>query len=43
MKIFADKAIQREIKDLLINCLNHDKGCDWTGELRTSEVCGQLL
>lgn len=42
MQIFSDKAIQREIKDLIIKCSYHDRGCKWTGELRSSEVCGQL-
>ena len=31
--IFANKAIDREIRELLIYCTNKEKGCKWQGEL----------
>ena len=30
---FPNKAVDREIKSLLINCTNKEKGCKWQGEL----------
>ena len=34
--IFPDKATERKILSLAINCPS--EGCDWTGELRDKQV-----
>lgn len=37
-QLFEDKAFQREVLSQTVKCGNHDKGCTWTGELRSYEV-----
>ena len=32
-KMMPDKDIERRIKGLKIHCVNHQAGCDWTGEV----------
>nr|XP_011454006.2 TNF receptor-associated factor 6-B [Crassostrea gigas] len=34
-ELFEDKAFQREVLSQTVKCGNHDKGCTWTGELRS--------
>ncbi|XP_061196146.1 TNF receptor-associated factor 6-B-like [Saccostrea echinata] len=36
-ELFEDKAFQREVLSQTVKCGNHDKGCAWTGELRSYE------
>ncbi|XP_057302613.1 TNF receptor-associated factor 4-like [Hydractinia symbiolongicarpus] len=37
-KVFADKAAQRNIFDLIVKCSNHQQGCTWSDELRNIEA-----
>ena len=36
-KTMIDKKCERRIDDLVVHCPNHNKGCDWAGELRKVE------
>ena len=36
-KTMIDKKCERKINDLVVHCPNHNKGCDWAGELRNVE------
>ena len=38
LQVFLDKFIDREVKSLVLHCINYDQGCNWKGELSKREV-----
>jgi len=37
---YPDRAVQRNIMDILVKCVHHTTGCPWTGQLKNWEVRG---
>lgn len=42
-QVFLDRFIEREIQSMLVHCVHHDQGCDWTDELKKREVYSSRL
>jgi hypothetical protein len=39
MQSYPDKAVQREVLALLVQCSHQDHGCEWQGQIKEWEVC----
>ena len=37
-QFYPDRAVQRDVMDILVKCVNHNTGCPWTGQLKNWEV-----
>ena len=37
-QFYSDRAVQRDVMEVLVKCENHSTGCPWTGQLKNWEV-----
>ena len=37
-QFYPDRAVQRDVMEMLVKCENHSMGCPWTGQLKNWEV-----
>ena len=37
-QFYPDRAVQRDVMDVLVKCVHHTAGCPWTGQLKNWEV-----
>ena len=38
IQFYPDRAVQRDVMDVLVKCIHHTIGCPWTGHLKNLEV-----
>ena len=38
VQFYPDRAVQRDVMDVLVKCTYHTMGCPWTGQLKNWEV-----
>jgi len=38
MQFYPDRAVQRDVMEVLVKCSYHAAGCPWVGQLKAWEV-----